>query len=272
MRINIVIAPQSNRKLTADGKDDEILKSATHKFLIALRKYRYAIPVLLFAGLAVFAVCNIQLSEVAQTVSPAESSQIESTDSLINLFDTGNRDTVGWVRIPDTNIDYPIQQSADNDYYLRRDAQGNPDNHGCIFADYECHLTSAYELSRNLILYGHTFSDPYYDEGFEDIHQYQNQEFGETHPYIYVSLQNAVLTYQVFSVGACSVADGYDCIYADPEDTVFQVILDKAMKRSIYDFGIAVGTNDHILTLSTCTGFSQSRLLVVAKLIDARTV
>ena len=58
-----------------------------------------------------------------------------------------NKDTVAWVSVPGSNIDDPVVQAADNDYYLRRNAQGKDEYTGCVFADYEVDLE---DLSKNI--------------------------------------------------------------------------------------------------------------------------
>ena len=176
-----------------------------------------------------------------------------------------NGDTKAWLSIPGTGIDLPVQHAADNDYYLRRNAEGKPDEKGCVFADYECDL-SVKNLSRNLIFYGHTF-DGDDTTGFAPLHQYRAAEFGSNHPYIYVSLENAMLTYQVFSTGVCDAAEDADCIIADPDTADFQIVLDKAMDRCPFNYGVTADVDDHILTLSTCTNSPSKRYLVVAKLV-----
>ena len=65
------------------------------------------------------------------------------------LAQEDNTETGAWITVPGTNIDAPVQQASDNDYYLRRDTAGNADVHGCVFADYACDLNST-SLSRNL--------------------------------------------------------------------------------------------------------------------------
>ena len=127
---------------------------------------------------------------------------------------------------------------------------------------------SSVKVSRNLIFYGHTFTDEDYTGGFEDLHKYRVFEFGQENPYIYVSLADEKLAYQIFSVWVCDANDDTDCIQADPDDAAFQQILDKAVAGCAFDYGVDVTTDDHILTLSTCTADPNSRLLVVAKLID----
>ena len=138
------------------------------------------------------------------------------------LAQEDNTETGAWITVPGTNIDAPVQQASDNDYYLRRDTAGNADVHGCVFADYACDLNST-SLSRNLVLYGHTFEDGY-EGGFKALHNYEQDSFAEEHPYIYLSLPDAALTYRVVSAGVCSAADDRDCIEPNPDDAAFAQI------------------------------------------------
>ena len=183
------------------------------------------------------------------------------------LAQEDNTETGAWITVPGTNIDAPVQQASDNDYYLRRDTAGNAVVLGCVFADYACDLNST-SLSRNLVLYGHTFEDGY-EGGFKALHNYEQDSFAEEHPYIYLSLPDAALTYRVVSAGVCSAADDRDCIEPNPDDAAFAQILAKAAARNTLDNGETLNLPGHILTLSTCTGESDTRYLVVAKLVDA---
>ena len=209
-------------------------------------------------------------SDEGASILPAwvQTEHVEPPDERLTVAQKENPDTVAWITIPGTNIDAPVQQYGDNDYYLRRDEKGTEDYHGCIYADYTCRMNSGEKVSRNLIFYGHTFTDEDYEGGFEDLHKYRVFEFGQENPYIYVSLADEKLTYQIFSVWVCDANADTDCIQADPDDAAFQQILDKAVAGCAFDYGVDVMTDDHILTLSTCTADPNSRLLVVAKLID----
>lgn len=197
-----------------------------------------------------------------------QAAHVEPPDERLAAAQKENPDTVAWITIPGTNINAPVQQYGDNDYYLRRNEKGAEDYHGCLYADYACRMDSSEKVSHNLIFYGHTFTDEYYEGGFEDLHKYRVFEFGQENPYIYVSLADEKLTYQIFSVWVCDANSDTDCIQADPDDAAFQQILDKAVAGCAFDYGVDVTTDDHILTLSTCTADPNSRLLIVAKLID----
>ena len=104
--------------------------------------------------------------------------------------------------------------------------------------------------------------------GFEDLHKYRVFEFGQENPYIYVSLADEKTGLPDFQRVGLRCKRDTDCIQATPDDAAFQQILDKAVASCAFDYGVDVTTDDHILTLSTCTADPNSRLLVVAKLID----
>lgn len=81
----------------------------------------------------------------------AQTERVEPPDERLAVAQKENPDTVAWITIPGTNIDAPVQQYGDNDYYLRRNEKGAEDYHGCIYADYACRMDSSEKVSRNLI-------------------------------------------------------------------------------------------------------------------------
>lgn len=89
-----------------------------------------------------------------------------------------NPDTVGWIKIPDTNVDYPIVwKEGDNDTYLHTDFEGNSSQAGAIYLD----MDSTPDFSgRNNILYGHHMKN---GTMFKDVVKYKDKEYFEAHPY-----------------------------------------------------------------------------------------
>ena len=93
-------------------------------------------------------------------------------ESLYNI----NKRLIGWVKIADIDIDYPVMQTVDNEYYLDHDFGQNYDKNGCIFMDKDCDVI---DRSTNLIIYGHHMKsgamfgqlDKYADESFYQEHQ-----------------------------------------------------------------------------------------------------
>lgn len=188
-------------------------------------------------------------------------------DSRLKQAQAQNVDTVAWLTVPGTNIDTSVQQSDDNEFYLRRNATGDYDEFGCIYADYDCDLTTTVTLPRNLVLYGHTF-DTERENSFGELHNYDSYVFSKEHPYFYISLSDAMLTYQLISASPCRAASDYDCINTCPDNNEFRAILAKAAQRCVFDYNIDTTVQDSILTLSTCTDDPDVRYLVVGKLVD----
>lgn len=88
-----------------------------------------------------------------------------------------NPDIVGWIRIPDTNINYPIVQGKDNDVYLHKSFEGEESQAGCIFLDFESQKNMR---GYNNILYGHHMRD---GSMFKDVVLYKEEEYFKEHQY-----------------------------------------------------------------------------------------
>ena len=82
---------------------------------------------------------------------PVEEEIPDILDEYKNLYNK-NRSIIGWVKIDDTNIDYPVMQSPDEEYYLTHNFNQEYDRNGSIFMDPDCDVLKP---STNLILYGH---------------------------------------------------------------------------------------------------------------------
>lgn len=88
-----------------------------------------------------------------------------------------NPDTIGWIRVPDTKIDYPIVQSPDNQYYLHKDFEGKDSVYGTIYLDAD----SKPDFSGwNNPIYGHHMKD---GSMFKDVVKFKDQDFFENHRY-----------------------------------------------------------------------------------------
>ena len=96
-------------------------------------------------------------------------------EEYITLYNN-NKSLVGWVRIDDTLIDYPVMQSKSNEYYLDHNFDQKKDNNGSIFIDSEC---SIWPRSQNIIMYGHNMKS---GKMFGDLKKYKNEQFAKDHP------------------------------------------------------------------------------------------
>ena len=190
--------------------------------------------------------------------SPApttESSIINSDHSFLSSVKTAlkkNKDTVGWLFIPGSDIDNSVLQSFDNSFYIRRDEQRNDSIYGCYFADCDSAVGTTEEFGRNTIIYGHSdLKDNPDGKRFSQLFKFASADFVAQTPNIYFSTAEEDLVWRVFAVFYSNVSFKY--INAEPSDTQFSRILEKAKEGSLYNFDVDVTGTDKILTLSTCS-------------------
>lgn len=173
-----------------------------------------------------------------------------------------NKDTVGWLTVNNTRIDYPVVQAKDNDYYLRRDYYQNKNRHGWIFMDYR---NNPDELNENTIIYGHNLAN---QTMFGTLRYALNSYWYKksANQIITFNTPNENMKFQIFSIYTIPTTNDYlDITF--PTTDAYQTYIDLVKSRSIYDFNIEVTTDDKILTLSTCANGNDKRLVIHAKLI-----
>lgn len=173
-----------------------------------------------------------------------------------------NKDTVGWLTVNNTRIDYPVVQAKDNDYYLRRDYYQNKNRHGWIFMDYR---NNRDELNENTIIYGHNLAN---QTMFGTLRYALNSYWYKksANQIITFNTPNENMKFQIFSIYTIPTTNDYlDITF--PTTDAYQAYIDLVKGRSIYDFNIEVTTDDKILTLSTCANGNDKRLVIHAKLI-----
>ena len=159
-----------------------------------------------------------------------------------------NPETIGWLKVNNTNIDYPVVQGVDNEYYLKHNYYLEEDNSGWVFMDYR---NNTEYLSDNIIIYAHNR----YHSGvmfgtLQNTLRYSWYTNPENQIISFRTLYED-LNYQIFSIYKISVTTDYmRVLFADDTDKLnFYTML---KDRSIYDFGIELSGNDKIITLSTC--------------------
>lgn len=196
----------------------------------------------------------------ADSTDPAVSRKIDFAE-----LESINPEVIGWIYIPDTGVDYPVMQSADDEKYLTTTIGNETNITGSIYAE---SWNSANFSDPVTILYGHTvFDDPnkQYDQMFTDLHKYEDIAFMESDPYIYIYTPEQTIKYQVFS---CVNFDdrylpaSYD--FSVPES--FQNYIDDLRNTpgAIVNPEVTVNADSKILTLSTCVGLNSDRRLLVS--------
>lgn len=212
------------------------------------------------------------------SLRPAKSVEFQRKLAYLELLRDENPDTYGFIVIDGTNISYPVVQSADNSYYLKRGFNGSQLSTGTIFADFR--NDRCITENKNVVLYGHNmlngsmFHDiAKYDRDFPGKYgvRYDGSEYGEdffsSHRYIKLYTFDGIYTFEVFSFYETTERDRYFTTnFASDEE--FLAFCDRAISRSQYDAGITMTAEDVMITLSTCVNLSPSgRYACHAKLI-----
>ncbi len=169
-------------------------------------------------------------------------------------------DVVGWIQIPGTEIDYPLMQGTDNEFYLNNNWRGVKEYVGSIFLEYR---SNADMTDFNTIVYGHNMSN---GSMFGSLHRYQYPAYLEEHPYVYIVTDAGILRYEVFSTYNAEVnSPTYGLSFHQMETRAEYLTM--ALENSEIDTGIIPELTDRILTLSTCNGMGYaSRRVVHARL------
>lgn len=178
-----------------------------------------------------------------------------------------NPDTVGWIKIDGTKINYPVLQTPESpNYYLTRDFYKASSKHGSIYANELANLDTP---SDNVTLYGHKMLD---GSMFAALVDYKSKSFYNEHPYITFDTLTEHHTYQIVAVFSTTAILGKGFEYhtfVDGNIISFTNFIEKCKELSYYDTGVSVAYGDKLLTLSTCDhSIDDGRLVVVAKRIS----
>ena len=176
-----------------------------------------------------------------------------------------NPDALGWIAIPDTGISYPLLQTGDNEYYLRHTWQDEYSIVGAIFMDSRC---SEDMTDFNTIIYGHNMRDK---SMFGSLSEYLEQEYWREHPSVYLVVGDTAYRYDIFAACEADV-EGPVYQHLDKDETEREAFIAECLELSEIDTEIVPETDDHILTLSTCTGRGYAnRWVVQAVLAESYT-
>lgn len=172
-----------------------------------------------------------------------------------------NKDTVGWIQVMGTNINYPIVQTMNNDYYLTHSFKKKANLGGWIFLDYRNNIK---ELDKNTIIYGHGRLDTSMFGSLKNI--FTNNWLKNTDNFIVkISTESHNTLWQVFSVYKIPTTNDY--IQVNFKNNIdFENFYTMLLNRSEHNFNTNVTTKDKILTLSTCYN-DNDKVVLHAKLI-----
>jgi len=205
---------------------------------------------------------NEEVKDIKTEKPKKKSAYFKNYSQKLSELKKINKDTIGWLKINNSSINYPIVQTTNNEYYLDHSFDHKINLNGWLFLDYR---SDPNNLSRNNVIYGH--SGNYYVM-FGSLYQTMKDYWlknPNNHKITFNTSSNH--TWQIFSIYVINSTNDY-IQHSFKTDEEYLNFLNKMKSRSIYDFGQTLSVNDKILTLSTCYKDSGRRLVVQAKLIQ----
>ena len=180
-----------------------------------------------------------------------------------------NSDFKGWITVPNTRVDNPIYQAADNSFYLTHNQKKQKSAYGALFFECDNKITKD-ETDKNLVIYGHHMKN---GSMFADLTKYRSLSFYRQNPTIEFSTLYKKSIYKVYAVFVlnASKADDNGYIYNISRrnfinDEDFESWSGEAYERSLINTGVDVTKEDNIITLVTCVyDFDDARLIVMAR-------
>ena len=227
-------------------------------------KHNFTTALLLAVAIALFIVLGVSVYKIyfwqkdsSQTEKNATAlrKNVEAGEVNFTELKRQNPDTVAWLTVPGTKIDYPVVQARDNDFYLTHSFDKTVNQAGWVFADFRNNFK---ELSQNTIIYGHAYLSGVMFGTLKDTLGKPWYSDDNNH-YLTLTTENAVTTWKVFSVYHISTTDDYlETSFNNETEVVDFVNLVKG--RSVHDFKTP-STTAKILTLSTCYTSAQRVVL-----------
>lgn len=171
-------------------------------------------------------------------------------------------DLTAWIYIADSDIDYPVVQGTDNQYYLHYSPNKRPNQNGSIFLDYRCKRDFS---DRQNILFGHNMQQGM----FGDIRFFKEKENFEKHRYGWLFTENSLYRIDFY---ALVIVSAYDSIYDIPaaDSAEWQ---ESVRKNSIHYTETEISEDDCFVCLSTCASdFDDARALFIGKMVLTETL
>lgn len=198
--------------------------------------------------------------------APEEPEEKQEKELSLDLLKQTNPDIVGIIEFDDRMIYEPIVQAPDNNYYVRRNIEGEYAAAGIPFVTGDGNIHST-----NVVIYGHSSTRDVII--FTPLMNYLDYSFYQEHPQFRFITDEGIRTYQIFAVLNVNTKDPYDTLeFAETEwrkETSYSSFLRDMKSKSIYNTGVNASTNDKIMTLVTCdTRNGNRRVVIVGKEIS----
>ena len=174
-----------------------------------------------------------------------------------------NSDTVAFIRVNGTNIEYPVVKTDNNDYYLNHSFDKSVNSAGWVFANF---MNKFDDTDKNIVLFAHARRD---GSMFGTLYKTLSSDWRENKDNLKILFitESKTYYYQVFSTYKIKSEDYY--IKNDfNSDNEYIEFLNKIKERSNYNYGVELNGNDKLLTLSTCASDDNYRIVLHAKKIS----
>jgi SrtB family sortase len=264
---------------------DELKKQEKHRKLIVVLASLVAVGCFAYFGVYYFFSARTSMSYEALAELKENSYRYQPLENAVVVHKTDNelpdilpeyqalyqknKKLIGWLKIDDTIIDYPVMQTSNNEYYLDHNFNQEYDKNGSIFLD---SAGSIYPRSTNLILYGHHMKS---GKMFGQLQKYAKESYYEEHRTIQFDTIYEKGTYEVMYVFRSQVFNENDMVFKYYQfinansQMEFDSYMKEMEKMSLYATGVTASYGDSLLTLSTCDNSQEDgRFVVVAKKIS----
>jgi len=207
-----------------------------------------------------FADDNYQEVRAFRDIEEHNNSTVSTSIDFKSLSEI-NPDIVGWIGYEGLEIDYPLVQSEDNEYYLNHLFTLEQNKLGAIFVDYRNQSDFS---DRNTIIYGHNMKD---GSMFSSLTNYKEQDYYDANPNLLLVTKDN--TYRVDFFAGLIVDGSYESVRIDfTDDEGFIKYIDELMDKSTFTSSISVDSQDRIISLVTCSyEYNNARYALYGKLV-----
>lgn len=188
-------------------------------------------------------------------------------DKFAGLYEI-NPEVAGWITIPDTNVNLPVVQTDNNDFYLKHNFAKEPDQNGVPFVDFRNRLKPE-EFSTNTLVYGHNMTN---GNIFRDLVYYKDVEYYKAHPIVRFDTVYEESQWKIISCFEANtetrfgeVFQYFNFVNTTKPDRI-QKYIDDVTSMSYFLTDVDVNIDDQFLTLQTCANDAvETKICVVAR-------
>ncbi len=267
-----------------DDYDEAMKLEIVKQLKIQERRHKALILILAIFAIACFSYVgfyyfyyeknNIEYDKLAELKDETTGLKINLTENkeappMLKKYETlykKNKRLIGWLKIDDTNIDYPVMQTGNNEYYLDHNFNQEYDKNGSLFLDKDCNAAFP---NTNMIIYGHHMKT---GNMFGNLNYYSKESYYKEHPQIRFDTIYEEGLYDIMYVFRSRIYNEEEIVFkyyqffdVTSEDE-FYSYMEEMAKLSLYDTGVMASYGDRLITLSTCDSSEEDgRFVVVAK-------